>query len=225
MSARIWPKTSSTFRRRLSTSNLKAEAMSRTVLIDESTSSFMSFHAVMSVFASNFAWVWSRRTPMSSPNWWQRSWASWRLCDTSSIHASCAFKASCMSPMSSLIVEISAVTVASTRCREVMMEWVESTRARISSKSTFTASMAAVKSSMSRSQANTMRFTWAVSFFCPLTMSLSSPMSYLMASRSCDTLSEPAVAPSTPAIPRGWLPKKASFFSKSVVMSCNWLET
>ena len=35
---------------------------------------------------------------------------------------------------------------ASTRWRLVMMEWVASTRARISSRSTFTASMAAVKS-------------------------------------------------------------------------------
>merc|ERR1719473_1321914 len=44
-----------------------------------------------------------------------------------------------------------------------MIECVASTRARISSKSTFTASMAAVKSSMSRSQASTMRRTWLIS--------------------------------------------------------------
>lgn len=73
------------------------------------------------------------------------------------------FKASWISPISSRMVEISAVMVASTRCREVMMECVASTRARISSRSTFTASMAAVKSSMSRSQARTMRRMWFTS--------------------------------------------------------------
>ena len=73
------------------------------------------------------------------------------------------FKASWISPISSRMVEISAVIVASTRCREVMMECVASTRARISSRSTFTASMAAVKSSMSRSQTRTMRRMWFTS--------------------------------------------------------------
>ena len=38
------------------------------------------------------------------------------------------------------------VALTSILCRDVMIEWVESTRALISSKSTFTASMAAVKS-------------------------------------------------------------------------------
>mmetsp|Transcript_2323 Transcript_2323/g.6841 ORF Transcript_2323/g.6841 Transcript_2323/m.6841 type:complete len:229 (-) Transcript_2323:734-1420(-) len=180
----IWFRDSSTFLRRLSTSSRRAEAMSRTVLMEESMSSFMSFQATMSVFASSFACVWSRSSAMSSESWWHRSCASCRLWETSSIHASCAFSASCMSPMSRRMVEISAVTVASTRCRDVMMECVESTRARISSRSTFTASMAAVKSSMSRSQARTIRFTWAVSFFWLLRRSLSSPTSYFTASRS-----------------------------------------
>mmetsp|Transcript_29371 Transcript_29371/g.84425 ORF Transcript_29371/g.84425 Transcript_29371/m.84425 type:complete len:280 (-) Transcript_29371:145-984(-) len=129
-----------------------------------------------------------------------------------------------MSPMSKRIVEISAVTVASTRCLDVMIEWVESTRARISSKSTFTASMAAVKSSMSRSHARTMRFTCAVSFFAAFIMSLSSPTSYLMASKSLATWSMPAAGASAPT-PRGWAPRKAIFFSISVDIICNWLET
>mmetsp|Transcript_16952 Transcript_16952/g.53266 ORF Transcript_16952/g.53266 Transcript_16952/m.53266 type:complete len:363 (-) Transcript_16952:18-1106(-) len=183
-SPRIWFSDSSTFLLRLSTSSRRAEAMSRTVLMEESMSSFMSFQATMSVLASSLAWVWSRSSAMSSESWWQRSWASWRLCETSSIQASCALSASCMSPMSRRMVEISAVTVASTRCLEVMMECVESTRARISSRSTLTASMAAVKSSMSRSHARTMRFTCAVSLFWPFNRSFSSPTSYFTASRS-----------------------------------------
>lgn len=86
-----------------------------------------------------------------------------KVLDTSSIQESWFFKASCISPISNRMVEISAVMVASTRCRLVIMEWVASTRARISSKSTFTASMAAVKSSMSRSHAKTMRRMWFTS--------------------------------------------------------------
>mmetsp|Transcript_73973 Transcript_73973/g.209491 ORF Transcript_73973/g.209491 Transcript_73973/m.209491 type:complete len:250 (-) Transcript_73973:796-1545(-) len=159
ISLRIWLSASSTFLRRLSTSRRRAEAMSLTVFTEASMSSFMSFQEATSTFVSSFACIWSRSSARSSESWWQRSCASCRLCETSSIHASCALSASCMSPMSRRIVEISAVTVASTRCLEVMMEWVESTLARISSRSTFTASMAAVKSSMSRSQASTMRFT------------------------------------------------------------------
>mmetsp|Transcript_65508 Transcript_65508/g.175197 ORF Transcript_65508/g.175197 Transcript_65508/m.175197 type:complete len:250 (-) Transcript_65508:772-1521(-) len=150
---------SSTFLRRVSASRRRAEAMSRTVFTDSSWSSFVSFHAATSTLLSSLCWVWSRTSAMSSDSWWQRSCASCKLCDTSSIQASWAFRASCMSPMSRRMVEISAVTVASTRCLEVMIECVESTRARISSRSTFTASMAAVKSSMSRSQASTMRLT------------------------------------------------------------------
>mmetsp|Transcript_48093 Transcript_48093/g.155166 ORF Transcript_48093/g.155166 Transcript_48093/m.155166 type:complete len:227 (+) Transcript_48093:1520-2200(+) len=169
--------------------------MSRTVLMEESMSSFMSFQAVMSVFASSFAWVWSRTSAMSSASWWQRSCASWRLWETSSIQASCALSASCMSPMSKRMVEISAVTVASTRCLEVMMEWVESTLARISSRSTFTASMAAVKSSMSRSQANTMRRMWFTSPLLLLSKSFNSPTSYLSWSKSSAMVSKPAEGP------------------------------
>mmetsp|Transcript_49286 Transcript_49286/g.127880 ORF Transcript_49286/g.127880 Transcript_49286/m.127880 type:complete len:338 (-) Transcript_49286:770-1783(-) len=159
LSARSWLVSSSTFRRRVSVSSRRPETMSRTVLIDASMSSFISFQVVMSTLASIFDWFASRKSAMSSESWWQRSCASCKLCDTSSIQASWAFRASCMSPMSRRMVEISAVTVASTRCLEVMIECVESTRARISSRSTFTASMAAVKSSMSRSQASTMRLT------------------------------------------------------------------
>mmetsp|Transcript_14142 Transcript_14142/g.32015 ORF Transcript_14142/g.32015 Transcript_14142/m.32015 type:complete len:203 (+) Transcript_14142:1295-1903(+) len=202
MSPLSWFKLSSTFRRRLSTSKRRAEAISRTVLMDESTSSFMSFHATTSVFASSFCCVCSLISVMSSPMCWQRSWASCRLWLTSSIQASCAFKASCISPMSSRIVEISAVTVASTRCLDVITECVESTLDLISSKSTFTASIAAVKSSMSRSQASTMRFTWAVSFFVPLRRSFSSPTSYFTESRSRTTLSMLPLPPS-PATARG----------------------
>mmetsp|Transcript_25615 Transcript_25615/g.41043 ORF Transcript_25615/g.41043 Transcript_25615/m.41043 type:complete len:218 (+) Transcript_25615:1091-1744(+) len=194
----IAPMASSTLRRRESTSRRSADAMSRTVFTEASMSSFMSFQEVMSVLASSLAcdcWLCST---MSSPSCPQRSWHSCRLCETSSIQASCAFRASCMSPMSKRMVEISAVTVASTRCLEVMMEWVESTRALISSRSTLTASIAAVKSSMSLSQASTMRFTWEVSFLAPLSTSLSSPISYFTASRSWARLSKPGAPASAP---------------------------
>mmetsp|Transcript_19039 Transcript_19039/g.36667 ORF Transcript_19039/g.36667 Transcript_19039/m.36667 type:complete len:206 (-) Transcript_19039:1093-1710(-) len=53
-SPRNWLKVSSTFLRRLSTSSRNAEAMSRTVFTEASMSSFISFQAVMSVFASSF---------------------------------------------------------------------------------------------------------------------------------------------------------------------------
>mmetsp|Transcript_28851 Transcript_28851/g.68601 ORF Transcript_28851/g.68601 Transcript_28851/m.68601 type:complete len:433 (+) Transcript_28851:1095-2393(+) len=215
------PKASSTFRRRLSTSRRRAEAISRTVLMEASMSSFMSFQAVMSVLASSLACVCCACSAMSSESCWQRSWHSCRLCDTSSIQASCALRASCMSPMSSRIVEISAVTVASTRWREVMIEWVESTRARISSRSTFTASMAAVKSSMSLSQARTIRLTCDVSLLAPLSKSFSSPMSYFTESKSCDRLSKPG-APSL--APARWELRKEIFFSTSWLRACSCVE-
>mmetsp|Transcript_13497 Transcript_13497/g.18978 ORF Transcript_13497/g.18978 Transcript_13497/m.18978 type:complete len:218 (-) Transcript_13497:586-1239(-) len=199
--SRKLPRSSSTLRLRLSTSKRSAEAMSRTVLMEASMSSFISFQAVMSVLASSFAWVLWACSPISSDSCWQRSCTSCRLWDTSSIQASCAFKASCMSPMSRRMVEISAVTVASTRWREVMMECVESTRALISSRSTFTASIAAVKSSMSLSQARTMRFTWEVSVLEAFSISFSSPMSYFTASRSCERLSKPGGLEASAPVP------------------------
>mmetsp|Transcript_56782 Transcript_56782/g.104290 ORF Transcript_56782/g.104290 Transcript_56782/m.104290 type:complete len:393 (+) Transcript_56782:1427-2605(+) len=199
--------------------------MSRTVLIEASMSSFMSFQDTMSVFVSNFACVCSRVSAKSSDNCWQRSCASCRLWETSSIQASCAFNASCMSPMSSRIVDISAVTVASTRCLEVMMECVESTRARISSRSTLTASIAAVKSSMSLSQARTMRFTWDVSPLVLFNMSLTSPRSYLIASISCAKVSVPIAGLPSPSPGRADELMKAIFFSTSWDITCNWLVT
>mmetsp|Transcript_24013 Transcript_24013/g.74407 ORF Transcript_24013/g.74407 Transcript_24013/m.74407 type:complete len:221 (-) Transcript_24013:12-674(-) len=125
-----------------------------------------------------------------------------------------------MSPMSSRMVEISAVTVASTRCLDVMMECVESTRARISSRSTFTASMAAVKSSMSRSQARTMRRMWFTSPLLLLSRSLSSPTSYFSWSRSSAMVSKPAEAPaaSSGRMEDAPLFTCASFLSKSLCM-------
>ncbi len=110
--SRILPTSSSTLRRLLSTSKRKADAMSRTVLMEASMSSFMSFQAVISVLASNFAWVLWACSPISSESCWHRSWTSCKLWETSSIQASWAFKASCISPISKRIVEISAVTVA-----------------------------------------------------------------------------------------------------------------
>mmetsp|Transcript_22283 Transcript_22283/g.45522 ORF Transcript_22283/g.45522 Transcript_22283/m.45522 type:complete len:219 (+) Transcript_22283:77-733(+) len=100
-----------------------------------------------------------------------------------------------MSPMSNRIVEISAVIVASTRCLLVMIECVASTLARISSRSTFTASMAAVKSSMSRSHASTMRLMWLTSPLLLLSRSFSSPTSYFNWSRSSAMVSRPADGP------------------------------
>mmetsp|Transcript_31878 Transcript_31878/g.99734 ORF Transcript_31878/g.99734 Transcript_31878/m.99734 type:complete len:231 (-) Transcript_31878:159-851(-) len=72
-SPRIWLRDSSTFLRRLSTSRRSAEAMSRTVFMELSMSSFMSFQATTSVLASSFACVWSRVSDRSSESWWQRS--------------------------------------------------------------------------------------------------------------------------------------------------------
>mmetsp|Transcript_3931 Transcript_3931/g.9122 ORF Transcript_3931/g.9122 Transcript_3931/m.9122 type:complete len:293 (-) Transcript_3931:291-1169(-) len=213
MSDRSRASSSSTRRRRLSTSKRNEEAMSRTVLMEESMSSFMSFQLTMSVFASSLTCICWFTSPTSKPIWWQRSCASCKLWETSSIQASCALRASCMSPISKRMVEISAVTVASTRWRDVMMECVESTRARISSKSTFTASMAAVKSSMSRSHASTMRFTWSVSCFAPFSKSFSSPTSYFTASMSRERLS----APGTSSAPVLWERKKETFLSTSWV--------
>mmetsp|Transcript_98384 Transcript_98384/g.286953 ORF Transcript_98384/g.286953 Transcript_98384/m.286953 type:complete len:200 (-) Transcript_98384:33-632(-) len=129
-----------------------------------------------------------------------------------------------MSPMSSRIVEISAVMVASTRCRLVMMECVASTRARISSRSTLTASMAAVKSSMSRSQAKTMRRMWLTSPLLLLSKSFSSPTSYFSWSKSSAMVSKPADAP---AASRGFIEDAPrftceSFLSKSLCMLESW---
>mmetsp|Transcript_137284 Transcript_137284/g.382945 ORF Transcript_137284/g.382945 Transcript_137284/m.382945 type:complete len:260 (+) Transcript_137284:2021-2800(+) len=56
-------------------------------------------------------------------------------------------------------------------------------------------------------------------------MSLSSPTSYLTASRSCTKLSMPGASPPPPPPPRGWDPRNAILFSMSVDMTCNWLET
>mmetsp|Transcript_56284 Transcript_56284/g.131988 ORF Transcript_56284/g.131988 Transcript_56284/m.131988 type:complete len:211 (-) Transcript_56284:228-860(-) len=94
-----------------------------------------------------------------------------------------------------------------------MMEWVESTLARISSKSTFTASIAAVKSSMSLSQARTIRFTWSVSCLAPFSRSFNSPTSYFTASTSRARLSTPGTS-SPPGLRD---PKKDTFLSTSCV--------
>mmetsp|Transcript_24467 Transcript_24467/g.59351 ORF Transcript_24467/g.59351 Transcript_24467/m.59351 type:complete len:204 (-) Transcript_24467:186-797(-) len=129
-----------------------------------------------------------------------------------------------MSPMSNRMVEISAVMVASTLWRDVMIECVASTRARISSRSTFTASMAAVKSSMSRSHARTMRRTWFISPLLLDSKSFSSPTSYFKASRSSAMVSRPADAE---VVSRGRMPlaprlRCDSFLSKSpcILESC-----
>mmetsp|Transcript_56977 Transcript_56977/g.124976 ORF Transcript_56977/g.124976 Transcript_56977/m.124976 type:complete len:221 (-) Transcript_56977:162-824(-) len=125
-----------------------------------------------------------------------------------------------MSPMSSLIVEISAVTVASTRCRLVMIEWVESSLALISSKSTLTASMAAVKSSISRSHPRTMRLTWAVSAEVLFTASFSSPMSYFNAFKSALNSSALGIAWLLP--PRVVEAITIAFLSTSAPSFCIW---
>mmetsp|Transcript_22494 Transcript_22494/g.50351 ORF Transcript_22494/g.50351 Transcript_22494/m.50351 type:complete len:393 (+) Transcript_22494:529-1707(+) len=227
MSWRIVARISSTFRRRASTSNLKDETMSRTVLMAASRSSFASFHATLSTFVSSLVFISFLRLMMSSVRFSSFSCICCKVLDTSSIQESWFFKASWMSPMSSRIVEISAVMVASTRCLLVMMECVASTLARISSRSTFTASMAAVKSSMSRSQAKTMRFTCAVSVFAPFMRSFSSPSSYFTESRSCAKVPMPGVVASAPSPPmlRGCEPRKDMRFSRSCDITCNWLET
>mmetsp|Transcript_53247 Transcript_53247/g.148788 ORF Transcript_53247/g.148788 Transcript_53247/m.148788 type:complete len:211 (-) Transcript_53247:8-640(-) len=129
-----------------------------------------------------------------------------------------------MSPMSSLMVEISAVMVASTRWRLVMIECVASTRARISSRSTLTASMAAVKSSMSRSQASTMRRTWLTSPLLLFRRSLSSPTSNLSWSKSSAMVSMPADCPPASS---GFIEEAPrltceSFLSKSLCMLLSW---
>mmetsp|Transcript_52810 Transcript_52810/g.120194 ORF Transcript_52810/g.120194 Transcript_52810/m.120194 type:complete len:367 (+) Transcript_52810:1536-2636(+) len=191
--------------------------MSRTVFTAPSMSSLESVQDTTSTLPSSLALVCSRSSTMSEPSWLHLSCASCREADTSSIHASCAFNASCMSPMSSLMVEISAVTVASTRCRLVMIECVESTRALISSRSTFTASIAAVKSSISRSQASTIRFTCAVSLLALVSMSFSSPMSYLRALMSEETSS--GAAPGAPGV-RVRVAMAEAFLSRSLLSFC-----
>mmetsp|Transcript_104527 Transcript_104527/g.300888 ORF Transcript_104527/g.300888 Transcript_104527/m.300888 type:complete len:331 (+) Transcript_104527:379-1371(+) len=179
MSCRMVAKISSTLRRRASTSRRSDDTMSRTVLIAASKSSLASFHATLSTFVSSLVFISFLRLMMSSVRFSSFSCICCKVFDTSSIHESWFLRASWMSPMSNLIVEISAVIVASTRCLLVMMECVASTRARISSRSTLTASMAAVKSSMSRSQASTMRRMWLTSPLLLLSRSFSSPTSYL----------------------------------------------
>mmetsp|Transcript_102296 Transcript_102296/g.266823 ORF Transcript_102296/g.266823 Transcript_102296/m.266823 type:complete len:210 (-) Transcript_102296:292-921(-) len=195
MSWRIVARISSTLRRRASTSRRREETMSRTVLMAASRSSLASFHATLSTLVSSFVFISFLRLMMSSVKFSSFSCICCKVFDTSSIHESWFFKASWMSPMSRRMVEISAVIVASTRCLLVMMECVASTRARISSRSTFTASIAAVKSSMSRSQANTIRRMWFTSPLLLLSRSFSSPTSYFNWSRSSAMVSNPADGP------------------------------
>mmetsp|Transcript_24065 Transcript_24065/g.63216 ORF Transcript_24065/g.63216 Transcript_24065/m.63216 type:complete len:239 (-) Transcript_24065:398-1114(-) len=148
---------SSTLRRRASTSSRRDDTMSRTVLIAASRSSLASFQATLSTLVSNLVFISFFKLMISSVRFSSFSCICCKVLETSSIQESWFFNASWMSPMSNLIVEISAVIVASTLCLLVMIECVASTRARISSRSTFTASIAAVKSSMSLSHARTMR--------------------------------------------------------------------
>mmetsp|Transcript_128689 Transcript_128689/g.400422 ORF Transcript_128689/g.400422 Transcript_128689/m.400422 type:complete len:468 (+) Transcript_128689:444-1847(+) len=178
MSCRMVARISSTFRLRASTSRRRDETMSRTVLMAASKSSFASFQATLSTLVSSFVFISFFRLMMSSVRFSSFSCICCSVLETSSIQESWFFSASWMSPMSKRMVEISAVMVASTRCLLVMMECVASTRARISSRSTFTASMAAVKSSMSRSQARTMRRMWFTSPLLLLSRSFNSPTSY-----------------------------------------------
>mmetsp|Transcript_57768 Transcript_57768/g.124244 ORF Transcript_57768/g.124244 Transcript_57768/m.124244 type:complete len:522 (+) Transcript_57768:778-2343(+) len=208
---------SSTCRLRASTSSLSEETISLTTEIFPSRSSLLAFQSLMLTFSSNLAWVLSLSCKISLPSWSHLWWHSCRLEATSSIQASWAFSASCMSPISSRIVEISAVTVASTRCLLVMIEWVESTRALISSRSTLTASIAAVKSSISRSQARTMRFTWAVSLLAPVSMSFISPRSYLRALMSLARSS--GAAPGAPGV-RVRVAMAEAFLSRSLLSFC-----
>mmetsp|Transcript_17545 Transcript_17545/g.52797 ORF Transcript_17545/g.52797 Transcript_17545/m.52797 type:complete len:585 (+) Transcript_17545:245-1999(+) len=220
MSWRTVARISSTLRRRASTSRRSEETMSRTVLIAASRSSFASFQAMLSTLVSSLVFISSFRLMMSSVRFSSFSCICWRVFVTSSIQESWFLSASWMSPMSRRMVEISAVMVASTRCLLVMMECVASTRALISSRSTFTASIAAVKSSMSRSQARTMRRMWFTSPLLLPRRSFSSPTSYFSWSRSSAMVSRPA---EPPAASRG-LAEEApllaweSFLSKSPCM-------
>mmetsp|Transcript_44247 Transcript_44247/g.137116 ORF Transcript_44247/g.137116 Transcript_44247/m.137116 type:complete len:288 (-) Transcript_44247:49-912(-) len=224
MSCLMVARISSTFRLLASTSSRREDTMSRTVLMAASRSSFASFQATLSTFVSSFVFISFFRLMMSSVRFSSFSCICCRVLETSSIQESWFFRASWMSPMSSRIVEISAVMVASTRCLLVMMEWVASTRARISSRSTLTASMAAVKSSMSRSQARTIRRMWFTSPLLLLSKSLSSPTSYFSWSKSSAMVSRPADAP---AESRGFIEEAPrftceSFLSKSLCMLESW---
>mmetsp|Transcript_66391 Transcript_66391/g.176823 ORF Transcript_66391/g.176823 Transcript_66391/m.176823 type:complete len:374 (+) Transcript_66391:511-1632(+) len=224
ISCRMVARISSTFRLRASTSKRSDETMSRTVLMAASRSSFASFHATLSTLVSSFVFISFLRLMMSSVRFSSFSCICCKVLDTSSIQESWFFNASWMSPMSKRMVEISAVMVASTRCLLVMMEWVASTLARISSRSTFTASMAAVKSSMSRSHARTIRLMWFTSPLLLLSRSLSSPTSYFSWSRSSAMVSKPAEAP---AESRGFMDEAPrftweSFLSKSLCMLESW---
>mmetsp|Transcript_28764 Transcript_28764/g.72641 ORF Transcript_28764/g.72641 Transcript_28764/m.72641 type:complete len:206 (+) Transcript_28764:313-930(+) len=186
---------SSTLRRRASTSSRNEDTMSRTVLIAASRSSLASFQATLSTLVSNLVFISFFKLIMSSVRFSSFSCICCKVFDTSSIHESWFFRASWMSPMSSRMVEISAVIVASTRCLLVMMECVASTLALISSRSTLTASIAAVKSSMSRSQARTILRMWLTSPLLLLRRSLSSPTSYFSWSKSSAMVSRPAEGP------------------------------
>mmetsp|Transcript_69165 Transcript_69165/g.160333 ORF Transcript_69165/g.160333 Transcript_69165/m.160333 type:complete len:480 (-) Transcript_69165:1-1440(-) len=220
MSCRMVAKISSTLRRRASTSRRKEDTMSRTVLMAASRSSLASFHAILSTFVSSLVFISFFRLMMSSVRFSSFSCICWSVLDTSSIQESWFLSASWMSPMSKRMVEISAVMVASTRWRLVIMEWVASTRARISSRSTFTASMAAVKSSMSRSQASTIRRMWFTSPLLLLRRSLSSPTSYFSWSKSSAIVSIPAEAPAASSGFMDDAPRFTcdSFLSKSLCM-------
>mmetsp|Transcript_38078 Transcript_38078/g.77843 ORF Transcript_38078/g.77843 Transcript_38078/m.77843 type:complete len:240 (-) Transcript_38078:467-1186(-) len=223
ISWRMVERISSTFRRRASTSNRNELIMSRTVLMAASKSSLASFHATLSTLPSNLVVNSFFRLIRSSVVLSSFSCICCKVLDTSSIQLSWFFKASWISPISSRMVEISAVMVASTRCREVMMEWVASTRARISSRSTFTASMAAVKSSMSRSQARTMRRMWFTSPLLLVNRSFSSPTSNFSWSTSSAMVSKPVSGP-TPSMALV-VPDERwtwdNFLSKSVVTCDN----
>mmetsp|Transcript_106530 Transcript_106530/g.281005 ORF Transcript_106530/g.281005 Transcript_106530/m.281005 type:complete len:467 (-) Transcript_106530:2-1402(-) len=224
MSCLIVARISSTFRRRASTSRRNEDTMSLTVLTAASRSSLASFQATLSTLVSSLVFISFFRLMMSSVRFSSFSCICCRVLETSSIHESWFFRASWMSPMSSRMVEISAVMVASTRCLLVMMECVASTRARISSRSTFTASIAAVKSSMSRSQASTMRRTWLTSPLLLFSRSFSSPTSNFSWSRSSAIVSIPADGP---APSRGFMedaPRLTcdSFLSKSPCMFDSW---